>query len=117
MVNSLRKSILFISKAVPGMKIDSLCVSEQIDESTHTLHKTGFNTLIVISNNHSMNLSAFNILIEKYPFTTKGGNIINHPSTINNGIYTFFNPVTLLKNIRTNLFNFKKVCFSPFKFE
>ena len=77
-------------------------ISEQIDECTHTLNKTGFNIVEVISDNHSTNVSAFNILIKKYPHTRKDISIINHPSNINNGIYLFFDSVHLLKNIRNN---------------
>ena len=79
------ETIPFVIKAIPEVKIECLWLSEQIDECTYTLHKTGFNIVAVISNNHSTNMSAFNILIKKYPHTRKDIRNINHPSNINNG--------------------------------
>ena len=63
-----------------------------------------------ISDNHSTNKSAFNILVKKYAHTRKDISIINHPSNINNRIYLFFNSVHLLKNIR-NKKNLRRFIF------
>ena len=117
MINSLKQSIPFVIKAIPEVKIEGLWLSEQIDECIHTLHKTGFNIVAVISDNHSTNVSAFNILIKKYPHTRKDINIIDHPSNINNGIYLFFDLVHLLKNIRNNVLNSKIFSFPQFNFD
>ena len=89
-INSFKQSIPFVIKAIPEVKIEDLWLSEQIDECIHTLHKTGFNNVAVISDNHDTNMSAFNILIKKYPHARKDFSIIYHPSNINNGIYLFF---------------------------
>ena len=62
-------------------------------------------------------MSAFNILIKKYPHTRKDANINNHPSNINDGIYLFFHPVHLLKNKRNNLFNSRRFTFPQFNFD
>ena len=62
-------------------------------------------------------MSAFNILIKKYPHTRKDANIINHPSNINDGIYLFFHPVHLLKNKRNNLFSSRRFTFPQFNFD
>ena len=70
-----------------------------------------------ISNNHSMNVSAFNILIKKYPYTRKDIGIINHSSNINNEICLFFDSALLLKNIRNNLFNSRRFIFPQFNFD
>ena len=78
MINSLKQSIPFVIKAIPEVKIEGLWLSEQIDECIHTLHKTGFNIVAVISDNHSTNMAAFNILMKKYPHTKKDISI-NHP--------------------------------------
>ena len=82
-----------------------------------TLDKTSFNIVAVISDNHSTNVSAFNILIKKYPHTRKDINIIDHPSNINNGIYLFFDLVHLLKNIRNNVLSSKIFSFPQFNFD
>ena len=63
---------------IPEVKIEGLWLSEQIDECIHTLHKTGFNIVAVISDNHSTNVSAFNILIKKCSHTRKYISIINN---------------------------------------
>ena len=63
---------------IPEVKIEGLWLSEQIDECIHTLHKTGFNIVAVISDNHSTNVSAFNILIKKCPHARKYISIINN---------------------------------------
>ena len=109
MINSLKQSIPFVIKAIPEVKIEGLWLSEQIDECIYTLHKTGFNIVAVISNNHYKNVSAFNISIKKYLHTRNDISIINHPSNINNGIYLFFDSVHLLKN--KQLIQFKKIYF------
>ena len=59
MMSSLKQSIPFVIKAIPEVKIEGLWLSEQIDECIHTLHKTGFNIVAAISDNHSTNMSAF----------------------------------------------------------
>ena len=82
MINSLKQSTPFVIKAIPKGKIEGFWLSEQIDECIYTFHKTGFNILAVISDNHSTNVSAFNILFKKYPHTRKDISIINHPYEI-----------------------------------
>ena len=39
MINSLKQSIPFVIKAIPGVKTEGLWLSEQIDEYIHTLHQ------------------------------------------------------------------------------
>ena len=116
MINSLKQSIPLVIIATLEVKIEGLWLSYQINECIHTLHKTGFNFVPVISDNLSANVSAFNILIKKYPHTRKDISIINHPSNIDNGIYLFFDSVHLLKNIRNNLFNSRRFILPQFNF-
>ena len=59
MINSFKQSIPFVIKATPKVKIEGLQLTEQIDECIHTLHKTGFNIVAAISDNHSTNMSAY----------------------------------------------------------
>ena len=72
--------------------------------------------MAVISDNHSTNMAAFNILMKKYPHTKKDISI-NHPWNINNGIYLFFDSVHLLINIRDNLCNSRRIIFPQFNFD
>ena len=76
MTNSLKQSIPFVIKAIPEVKIEGFWLSGQIDECFHTLHKTDFNIVAVISGNHSTSVPAFNILIKKYPHTRKDINFL-----------------------------------------
>ena len=71
MINSLKQSISFVIKTIPKVKVMVLWLSEETDECIHTLHQSGFNDVSFISDNHSINVSAFNILIKKYPHTRK----------------------------------------------
>ena len=70
-INSLKQSISFVIKTIPKVKVMVLWLSEETDECIHTLHQSGFNDVSFISDNHSINVSAFNILIKKYPHTRK----------------------------------------------
>ena len=42
-INSLKQSIPFVTKATPEVKSEGLWLSEQIDKCIQTLHKIGFN--------------------------------------------------------------------------
>ena len=66
----------------------------------------------IIADNHSTNVSAFNILKTRFP---SGCFDIQH-SHNSTKTYWFFNNVHLVKNIRNNLLNCKKVVFPAFSF-
>ena len=117
MINSLKKSIPLVVKAIPEIKIEGKWLSEHIDNCITSLSSVGFNVCAVISDNHSTNVSAFKYLFNMYGNEQKGENIITHPSNPANRIYLFFDPVHLLKNIRNNLFNSQRFIFPSFKFD
>ena len=71
MIHSLKQSIPFVIKTIPEVKIRGLWLSEQIDECFHTLHQSDFNIVAVISDNHSTNVSPFDILIKKSIYKEK----------------------------------------------
>ena len=71
MIHSLKQSIPFVIKTIPEVKSRGLWLSEQIDECIHTLHQSDFNVVPVISDNHSTNVSLFDILIKKSIYKEK----------------------------------------------
>ena len=105
MIDSLKKPIPFVIKAIPEIKIEGKWLSEHIDNCITSLYSVGFNVCAIISDNHSTNVLAFKYLFNMYRNEQKGENINNHPSSTVNHIYLFFDPVHLLKNIRSNVFN------------
>ena len=100
MINSLKKSIPFVIKAIPEIKIEGKWLSEHIDNCITSHNSVGFNVCAI---NHSTNVLALKYSFNLYGNEQKGENIINHPSNTANHIYLFFDPVHLLKNVRNNL--------------
>ena len=116
MIISLKKSIPFVVKAIPEIKIEGKWLSDQIDSVIKSISKeSGLQVRAVVADNHSTNISAYNHLIKSYgnpsnPYT------ITHPSN-NKIIYLFYDAVHLVKNIRNNLLNARRFLFPPFKFD
>jgi len=116
MIVGLRKNIPFVVKAVPESKVEGHWLSNQIDECLESLHETGFQVRAVITDNHPCNVAAFADLCSKY----RHGDTVNaiiHPSKPQRTIYLFFDSVHLLKNIRNNLLNCKRLIFPEFESE
>ena len=89
MISSLKKSIPFVTKTIPEIKIERKWLSEHIDNCITSLDSVGFNVCAIISDNQSTNISAFKYLFNMYGKEQKGENIINHPSNTANHIYLF----------------------------
>ena len=117
MINSLKKSIPFVIKAIPEIKIEGKWLSEHIDNCITSLNSAGFNVCAIILDNHSINVLAFKYLSNMYGNEQKSENIINHPSNTANDIYLFFDPVHLLKNICSNLLNSQRFIFPSFELD
>ena len=52
MINNLQKSIPFVIKAMPKMKIKGKWLSEHTDNCIRSLNSVGFNLWAIISDNH-----------------------------------------------------------------
>ena len=115
MIVGMKKNVSFVVKAIPETKIEGKWLALQIAESIQTLHEIGFHVRAVISDNHPSNVAAFNDLYFKYGCSSHE-NLILHPSSSDRSIYMFFDSVHLLKNIRNNLLNSKRLIFPEFKF-
>ena len=117
MINSLKKSIHFVVKAIPEIKIEQKWLPEHVDNYITSLNRVTFNVCAIISDNYSTNVLALKYLFNMNGNEQNGENVINHPSNRTNQIYLFFDPVHLLKNIRNNIFNSQRFIFASFKFD
>ena len=108
-----KESIPFVVKACPVVNLSGEWLMEEIEETLKTMEKAGFNVRTVIPDNHSTNVLAFKLLREKYG--TTGDDL----SFVFNGrkVYTMFDSVHLVKNIRNNLLSAKRFIFPEFEFD
>ena len=109
MIAGLKKSIPYVIKACPEISINGDWLANEIAQSISTLSNNGFNVRAVVTDNHSANVSVFNMLLKKYE-TDSSRLFIKHLDN-NNKTYLFYDNVHLIKNIRNNLFNAKKFVF------
>ena len=110
MIQGLKKSVSFVSKALPETKN----TGEWYWQCISCLSKVGFNVRAVVTDNHSSNVNAFNCLLYTYE-TNNSKLFIQHPDN-NTKTYLFFDNVHLMKNARNNLFNAKTFVFPSFTF-
>ena len=102
MVVSITKSISFILKAIPLVKLTSEIVGDGILNCLEVLNRPNFSSVrAVISDNNQTNFATFKRLMKTYPIANKNY-CISDPTT-SRVIYLFFDTVHLLKNIRNNL--------------
>ena len=118
MVVGLRKSIPYVIRTLPETKVNGKWLSKHIEESIETLHGAGFRVRGIVSDNHSVNVSAFGILKKKIaPNKSSDDLYVYHPSNPSKKIYLFYDSVHLVKNIRNNLLNAKRFIFPAFNFD
>ena len=113
-LNKKTKKIPSIVKACPEVTVNVEWLSQKILKCIFQLMNSGFFIWAVVADNHSANVNAFNILIDKF----EGDK--THYITLSNPpqkIFLFFDSVHLLKNIRNSLLNKKKFVFPAFTFE
>ena len=115
MIVGVRKNVPFVVKAVPESKIEGKWLYGQIIESIQSLHEIGFHVRAVISDNHPSKVSAFNELFTKYE-SELHENVILYYSASDRRTYLFYDSVHLLKNVRNNLLNFRRIVFLNFIF-
>ena len=101
MVLSLKKSISYIIKAIPIVKLSKQIICEGILNCMKILNDADFQLRCVISDNHQYNVSSFNTLMKDLSINGKNY-CIKNPMTDKN-IYLFYDTVHLVKNIRNNL--------------
>ena len=88
-------------------------MKEQILDCLKTLKSCEFNVRVIVSNNHSTNVSAYDMLLRE------SGQELNSSFMIyeSRKIYLLYDPVHLMKNLQNNLLNYKRFIFPPFQFD
>ena len=110
MISGLKKTVASVVKACPEVTVNGEWLSEEIIKCILQLINAGFFIRAVVADNHSANVNAFKILLDKFEGDKKFYiTIPNSPPKI----FLFFDTVHLLKNIRNSLLNKKKFvsCF------
>ena len=115
MIVGLKKSIPYVIQAMPEVTINGGWLAEKISESIDSLAKAGFTVRALVTDNHNANVNAFSRLKSKYGRQDKL--FINHPSNHGKNTYLFFDTPHLVKNVRNNILNGKKLVFPRFDFE
>ena len=114
MTVGLNKSIPYVVKAVPEIKLTGDFVKQEIEECLRTMQGAGFNTRAVISDNHSTNVTAFASLQRLYGARNSGEHYIIYFEM--QKVYLMYDSVRLIKNVRNNLLSNKRFIFPPFEF-
>lgn len=114
MVQGLKNSVPIVIKACPETVITGSWLAEEMSDCISSLSSAGFNVRAIVTDNHASNVSAFSSLHKMHD---SGDCLaIKHPKN-KSKTYLFFDNVHLVKNIRNNLLNRKKIVFPPFSFE
>ena len=111
MIVGVKKNVPLVIKAVAETKIEGKWISLNIEESIKSLHEVGFQGRAVISDNHPSNVAAFHDLSQKFGDSPNENAITLPIGSESKTIYLFFDSVNLLKNIRNNLLNCKRLIF------
>ena len=82
MVQDLQKSLVFVTKACPGVKVDGYWLANQISTSTLCLAENGFKVRTVITDNHSANVNGFKHLTKMDP--SSSSHCIEVPKNLKN---------------------------------
>ena len=110
MVQGLQKSLVFVIKARPEVKVDGHRLANKISTSISRLAENRFKVRAVVTDNHSANASAFKHLTTMRP--SSGSHCIEMSKNLTK-TYLFFDSVHIVKNICNNLLNAKKLAFPP----
>ena len=88
MVVYLKKSVPYIIKAIPIVKLSKQIICDVILNCIKILNDANFQLRCVISDNHQSNVSSFNTLMKDFPINGKNY-CMKNPST-DRIIYLFF---------------------------
>ena len=113
MIVGLKKSIPYIIKSIPEVKIEGEWLKDEILKAIETLHSIGFKVRCVVADNHSTNVSAYSKISNAYGFKKDDLYFITQDGS---KIYLFYDSVHLMKNVRNNLLNNKRFIFPEFNF-
>jgi hypothetical protein len=112
MIVGLQSNIPFVIKTTPEKEITGEWLKEELKDCIIKLINCGFNLRGVVSDNHSTNVSAYKKL--GYELSQDPDELFITFSGCK--IYLFFDSVHLMKNLRNNLLNRKRLLFPNFYF-
>ena len=115
MVVSLKTSIPFVISAIPLVKNSGEMVYQNINKCISLLTQSQFRVRAIISDNHTTNVKAYNLLLTNYKYQDKNYKITN-PILSDQNIYLLFDTFHLIKNIRNNLLSRRFFDIPAFKF-
>ena len=116
MIVGLKESVPIVIKAIPEVTIAGEWLKDEMLKSIEDLLALGFRVRAVVSDDHSSNVSAFNMVRKKFKSKSKYFFVF----TCDLGdfkIYLFFDSTHLVKNCRNNLLLKKKFVFPAFSFD
>ena len=113
MIVGLKSSIPYIIQTVPEKEIRGEWLKDKIVHCLTILQEKGFNVRGIVCDDHASNVSAYKKLLNAYANSVEDLAIEFN----NQKIYLFFDVVHLMKNIRNNLLNRKRLLFPPFSFD
>ena len=114
MITGLKKAVPSVVKACPKVTINGEWLSQEILKCIFQLINSGFFIRAIVADNHSANVNAFNILLDKFEGDKMHYITLPNPPS---KIFLFFDSVHLLKNIRNSFLNKKKFVFPAFTIE
>ena len=112
MIQGLKESVPIVVKASPEVTLTGQWLADEVSDCVTSLGQVGFKVRGIVADNHSTNISAFNILQTRFAC---GCFAIQHLHN-STKTYLFFNNVHLVKNIHKNLLNCKNLYFLLFLF-
>ena len=113
MIQGVKESVPIVVKASPEVTLTGQWLADEVSDCITSLGQVGFKVRGIVADNHSTNVSAFNILQTRFPY---GCFDIQHLHN-STKTYLFFDNVHLVKNICNNLLNCKNfVYISSFSF-
>ena len=110
-----KKPVPSVVKACHEVTVNGEWLSQEILKCIFQLIKSGFFIRAVVAVNHSTNVNAFNILLDKFEGDKTHYTTLPNPPPPK--IFLFFDSVHLLKNIHNSLLNKKKFVFPVFTSE
>lgn len=110
MIVGLTNNVPYVLHAVPENNIRADWLKEEILKCIQCLQSKGFKVRACVSDNHSTNVSAYQKLLEAYGKDEDDLRIYVEDMPI----YLFHDTVHIVKNIRNNLLNQKRLIFPPF---
>ena len=110
MIIGTKSNTPYVIHSAPEIRIDGSWIKSELLKCMEVLENSGFVIRGVVCDNHASNVAAYKFLLkedEKEP---------NDLAIVRNGkkVYLFHDSVHLMKNIRNNLLNNKRLIFPPF---